>query len=221
MFIFNKKIKFKTKICYLSALVFLILSFFFAPLDFIWHAFHVPNDLPYRFSFIYTFILLTIGAYSLTKIKDTKPLLVSLSYLFCLLVITFAYYFNIDQITNKMLIINMVLISIYFIIYIISYYYKYTRKIMSVIFIGIISLECVIRVSNNWEIDQKIPDFYNNYYAIKGANNFLKDNDEEQRFLWDRNYMKGLLDNIISNKEDKYIEEEIETFKVLAKKYNS
>ena len=30
-------------------------------LNYIWHAFHFPNDLPYRFSFMYSFILLTMA----------------------------------------------------------------------------------------------------------------------------------------------------------------
>ena len=180
LFIFNKEIKIKTKICYLSALLFLILSFFLAPLDFIWHAFHVPNDLPYRFSFIYSFILLTICSYSLLKIKNTTFIQVLISFLFGIAIIIFAYFFNSEQITNKMLIINAILLGIYFIIYIITKYYKYTSKIMTVIFIGIIGLECIIRVSNNWEIEQPINDFYSNYPYIQSALNFLKDNDESK-----------------------------------------
>lgn len=190
IFIFNSKIKVKTKICYLSALAFLILSFFLGPLDFIWHAFHVPNDLPYRFSFVYTFILLTVSAYSLTKIKDTKPLLILISYIITLLVILFAYFFNIDQITNKMLVINAVLISIYFIIYLIYHFYKFSRKIMVVIFIGIIGLECTIRISNNWEIDQLITDYYQQYSAMESAIMFLKDNDNSEFYRVEQtNYM--------------------------------
>ena len=180
LFLLNKKINLKTKICYLSALSFLILSFFLAPLDFIWHAFHVPNDLPYRFSFIYTFIILTICAYSLTKIKETKLWQVVVGLVVGLSFIIFAYFFNIEQITNKMLIINAVLLGIFFIIYIITKYYKFTTKIMTVIFVAIIGLECIIRVSNNWEIDQLIDDFNSNYIPIKSALNFIEDNDENK-----------------------------------------
>lgn len=180
LFILNKDIKIKTKICYLSILAFLILSFFFAPLDFIWHAFHTPNDLPYRFSFIYTFILLTICSYSILKIKSTTLIQIIISALIALSLIIFAYFFNIEQITNKTIIINAVLVGIYFIIYLITKYYKYTTKIMVVIFIGIIGLECIIRVTNNWEIDQKIKDFYSNYPYIKSAINYIKNNDNDK-----------------------------------------
>jgi len=180
LFILNKEIKLKTKICYLSALIFLSISFFFAPLDFIWHAFHVPNDLPYRFSFIYTFLLLVICSYSLLKIKNSKLVHVIISLILSIGIILFAYLFNIDQITNKMLIINAVLIGIYFIIYLITKYYKFTVKIMCVIFTIVIGLECIIRVTTNWEIDQLITDFYNDYYPIKSALNYIKNNDNDK-----------------------------------------
>ena len=198
LFILNKEIKLKTKICYLSALIFLIISFFFAPLDFIWHAFHVPNDLPYRFSFIYTFLLLTICSYSLIKINKTTLINIIISLLTTFAIIIFAYYFNIEQITNKMIIINAVLIGIYFIIYLIIKYYLFTKKIMTVIFIGIISLECIIRVSNNWEIDQLIDDYYNNFYQIKNILTYI--NKEEN----DKFYRLEQLDTMTLNDSSWY-----------------
>ena len=180
LFIVSKEIKFKTKICYLSALLFLIISFFFAPLDFIWHAFHTPNDLPYRFSFIYTFLLLTISSYSLLNIKKNNIKDVIIATIISLGIILFAFFFNIEQITNKMLIINAILIGIYFIIYLITKYYKYTTKIMAVIFIGVIGLENIVRVTNNWEIDQLISDFYMNYPYMQSALNYIKNNENDK-----------------------------------------
>ena len=42
--------------CFLLA--FFALSFIIRQLDYIWHGFHFPNMLPYRFSFLYSFVLL-------------------------------------------------------------------------------------------------------------------------------------------------------------------
>lgn len=195
LFILNKNIKIKTKICYLSIILFLIISFFFAPLDFIWHAFHTPNDLPYRFSFIYTFLLLTISSYSLLNIRKNNIIEISFATLITLGIILFAYFFNIEQITNKIIIINAVLIGIYFIIYLISKYYKYTKKIMIVIFIGIIGLESIIRVSNNWEIDQLITDFYSNYPYMQSAINYIKNNDKDKFYRIEQNDYMTLNDS--------------------------
>ena len=50
----------KKKILFITVLLFFFLSFNINVLDFVWHAFHFPNDLPYRYSFIYVFSLINI-----------------------------------------------------------------------------------------------------------------------------------------------------------------
>lgn len=42
-------------------LAFLLISCNCNVLNFIWHGFHFPNMLPYRFSFLFSFVLLVIG----------------------------------------------------------------------------------------------------------------------------------------------------------------
>lgn len=51
----------KKKIAYGSLLVFMFVSFNFNLLDFIWHGFHFPNQLPGRQSFLFSFLLLVIA----------------------------------------------------------------------------------------------------------------------------------------------------------------
>ena len=68
----NKKINLKFKIMSLLIILFFFFSFNVTTLDFVWHAFHVPNDLPYRYSFIYVFVLVTLGYYSILRIKDIR-----------------------------------------------------------------------------------------------------------------------------------------------------
>ena len=48
----------------------LYLSFNMNYLNFVWHGFHFPNDLPYRFSFMYSFVLLVMAYKALIHIKD-------------------------------------------------------------------------------------------------------------------------------------------------------
>ncbi len=178
LFFTNPKINFKTKIGYTYLLLFLIFSFFIAPLDFIWHGFHVPNDLPYRFSFLYTFTLLTICSYSLIKLKEQKILFPIISYFATILLIIIIKFLPHLQITNKMLLINGIIVSIYFILYLISHFYPKTKKIMAFLFLIFISTECVIRVNNNWDIDQKVDNFYNDYDITETTLDFIRKNDD-------------------------------------------
>ena len=58
LFLTCKQIKLRDKICSVVFLLFLSCSFIFRQLDYIWHGFHFTNQIPYRFSFIYSFVLL-------------------------------------------------------------------------------------------------------------------------------------------------------------------
>ena len=58
LFLTQKKVKLRDKLCCIFLLVFLNLSFIIRQLDYIWHGFHFTNQIPYRFSFLYSFVLL-------------------------------------------------------------------------------------------------------------------------------------------------------------------
>ncbi|MCD8238581.1 MAG: YfhO family protein [Clostridiales bacterium] len=62
LFFGSKDIKPKKKIAFAVLIAFLILSLDFNVLDYIWHGFHFPNQLPGRWTFIFSFVLL-ITAY--------------------------------------------------------------------------------------------------------------------------------------------------------------
>lgn len=69
LYMMNRSIRTREKIANVVLLVILTASFNTNILNYIWHAFHFPNDLPYRFSFLYTFVLLTMAFRVLTKMK--------------------------------------------------------------------------------------------------------------------------------------------------------
>lgn len=70
LFVVNKDIRLKEKTAYILLLLFFLFSFDNNCLNFIWHAFHFPNDLPFRFSYMYSFILLVCGYKCIIKFKS-------------------------------------------------------------------------------------------------------------------------------------------------------
>ena len=61
LFLFGKKIPVRDKVCSVALLLFFNISFIIRQLDYIWHGFHFTNMIPYRFSFLYSFVLLTMA----------------------------------------------------------------------------------------------------------------------------------------------------------------
>lgn len=70
LFFFSKDISKKEKIFGLGIIAFFFLSFCTNILNYIWHAGHLPNGLPYRFSYIYIFFLIYFACLGFSKIKN-------------------------------------------------------------------------------------------------------------------------------------------------------
>ena len=58
LYLMAQDVKLRDKICAVAMLLFLNVSFIIRQLDYIWHGFHFTNMIPYRFSFLYSFVLL-------------------------------------------------------------------------------------------------------------------------------------------------------------------
>jgi len=58
LYLMAKDVKLRDKVCAVCLLLFFNVSFIIRQLDYIWHGFHFTNMIPYRFSFLYSFVLL-------------------------------------------------------------------------------------------------------------------------------------------------------------------
>ena len=58
LFLLQKNVRLRDKLCCVFLLLFFNVSFIIRQLDYIWHGFHFTNMIPYRFSFLYSFVLL-------------------------------------------------------------------------------------------------------------------------------------------------------------------
>lgn len=70
MYIFSNKIRSTEKIASVFLLSFFYISFNVNYLNFLWHGLHFPNDLPYRQSFIYSFILITMAYKAFANLSE-------------------------------------------------------------------------------------------------------------------------------------------------------
>ena len=178
-FYFNSDIKLKVKLGYTLLLIVLILSFVIAPLDYIWHAFHVPNDLPYRYSFLYSFVLIIIGAYSLYKINGLKAIYGYIIYGITLIFISLVWFVPFNNISRDMIYLNYGLSTIFFLSFIIFKYFDSYKKIVPYICMVTVVLEICVVINNNWDISHVASTFYSDYDSMRNGITFINDNDEE------------------------------------------
>ena len=72
LYLLSKDVKWKDKVCAVALLVFFMLSFILRQLDYIWHGFHFTNMIPYRFSFLYSFVMLYMAYKAWTQRENFK-----------------------------------------------------------------------------------------------------------------------------------------------------
>ena len=73
LFLTAKKVKFRDKLCCVFLLLFFMVSFIIRQLDYIWHGFHFTNMIPYRFSFLYSFVMLYMAYRAYLLHRTFKP----------------------------------------------------------------------------------------------------------------------------------------------------
>lgn len=72
-FCLSKKIRLREKLCSVGLLLFFMLSFILRQLDYIWHGFHFTNMIPYRFSFLFSFVVLCMAYRAYQLREEYKP----------------------------------------------------------------------------------------------------------------------------------------------------
>ena len=94
LFFTCNKIKIRERIAGGAMLLFFMLSFVIRQLDFIWHGFHFPNMLPYRFSFLFSFVLIVLAYRVFMNLENVKILHILITILVLSGVVYLGYKYN-------------------------------------------------------------------------------------------------------------------------------
>ncbi len=76
MYFFLSSVPLRQKVAHGGLIVLLLLSMDVNYLDFIWHGFHFPNEVPFRFAFVFSFTLLVVAFEVYGRIDEIMPSLV-------------------------------------------------------------------------------------------------------------------------------------------------
>ena len=173
----NKKINLRFKIISLIAILFFYFCFNINVIDFIWHAFHVPNDLPYRYSFLYTFCLVVIAYYSFLRIKEVSFLKISICFAILVVIVLLSIKLDFANIDEKRAIVDILLLTLDYIV--ITLYINSKNKILSYLLVIISMLECIYGISINWQIDHDIAAFMSDKKGITSLISKIKKDDND------------------------------------------
>ncbi len=103
----------RRRLAYLGLFFMMGISLVINQLDLLWHGLHSPNDLPYRFSFLYSFALLLIAFEVLYRIKDIKPSQIAVSVFGIAVYLIIEEQFGTQEYSYDSLYLSFALIAVY------------------------------------------------------------------------------------------------------------
>lgn len=178
LFVVNKDIRFKEKTAYILMMLFFLFSFDNNWMNFIWHAFHFPNDLPFRFSYMYSFLILVCGYKCMLKFKsiDIKDIgFVGMAWLFFIIVA--------QKMSTTKMSETTIYISIAFIIIWTGFLFlfrkgKLEKTLISATALVLVFSEVLVADTGSILITQKNSDYSDNYDAYTQAVEEIEDSDD-------------------------------------------
>ncbi len=163
LFYFTKSIPLREKISTTALLGVLFISFNTNYLNYIWHGFHYPNDLPYRFSFMYTFIILVVAFKTLTRIREFKPKELLGIGIGVSLFIVITEKVGSKNVDDYSVIISLVFAIIYTVAFYIFSNKKYNRQATALFLFCCFVAEYAVANTDNYVMNQELKYYSSDY----------------------------------------------------------
>lgn len=154
LFLFTKTVSAREKIISALVIVFFFLSFNTNYLNYVWHGFHFPNDLPYRFSYMYSFFLLIFAYKALIRINEfSKNMILATGCALVVFVIA-AQKMESKNLTELSVYISIAIIAVYTIVLLMMRSKKFQASAMaSLVFLCAVA-EVSAADTNNFSMSQ-------------------------------------------------------------------
>lgn len=171
LYIVNKEIKIKEKIVYVFLLVFFICCFDINWANFVFHAFHFPNDLPYRFSFMYCFIVLVIAFRSLMHFKSIDYKDVAYTGILWVIVLLFMQKYQTNKMSDFVIYLNIALIMAWTAVFLIVKKGKTQKALLALTIFAMTFCEVAVSDMNSYEFTQYGKEYLDHYDSYTQAIN--------------------------------------------------
>lgn len=178
LYLINKEIKLKEKLVYVLLLIFFLFSFDNNVMNFMWHAFHFPNDLPFRYSYMYTFILLVISFRGLMHIRSINYkdiMYVSLSWIFFICV---AQKFITTKMSEVTIYVSIAFIIVWCGVLLLLKKTDYKKALLHFTLIAMAFCEVIVSDCNSMVITQDNSSYKANYASYTEAISAIEKEDK-------------------------------------------
>ncbi len=127
-FIRSRKIRLREKIAAVLVLAFLLISCNCNILNYIWHGFHFPNMLPYRFSFLFSFVLLTLAYRAFQLVLEEKQTIWDIAAMLVMTIAVFLISYSVQE--NRAVFYTLAVTVLYTVILLLYFRRIFSRRLM-------------------------------------------------------------------------------------------
>lgn len=190
-----RKISVKEKVATTLLLGLFFFAFNFNIPNYIIHAFHFPNDLPFRFSFIYSFFLLITAYKVILNISDFTGKEIFTSSMALIVFIIIVEKTEQINVTITSVAISIIMAAVYATVLWLLKNPKYYQSTVSLLLLCCVFAEAAVANTDNFEITQQKPNFVNGYSQFRVLKEDLDETEGGNNYRMELTDLNTLMDN--------------------------
>lgn len=177
LFLVNNKIKLKEKATYVVLIIFFVFCFNNNCAEYIWHAFHFPNDLPYRYSYMYSFIIAVMGYKTILNFKGIKVKDIAYTGLAIISFVIICQKFLTNKMTNSTIYATIIFVALWCGFLFLLKNKNAQKKTVSFVLVTFILCETIISSIVGLPLNQDNKNYKENYKTYTVAINYIDNKD--------------------------------------------
>lgn len=194
LYLMTKSISKKEKLVNISILSLFMIGFNLNTLNYIWHGFHFPNDLPYRQSFMYSFLLLIVAFKTFVRLREIPNKMIAFSGFATVALVILAEELESKNVNTSTVIISLVFVVIYALVIVTLKDKKYQTVTVSVLLLCCVCSEAIIADTGNYSMDQPKTNYVSDYSAFQTVKEQLDAANNDNFYRMELSYLRTRMD---------------------------
>nr|MCR5042047.1 YfhO family protein [Clostridia bacterium] len=194
MYFFCKKISYKKKIAAVIVLIFFYASFVLNYINFLWHGLHFPNDLPFRWSYMYSFFLILLAYNALTHIRsfDAKHILLCAGAIFAFIIVVQ----KVEQknVSTSTVYISLAFTAVFALLYVVMSSRRWARAATELFLLCAVMTEIVVADTGHYNVSQSKTAYAGDYYQYQEIRELTEIEDSTPFYRTELSALKARMD---------------------------
>lgn len=194
LYIFCDKISAKARGAHIVLLAIFFVGFNLNYANYILHAFHFPNDLPFRFSFLYSFLLITMAYEVLMHIRSISSKAILGAGFGVILLAVIIQRFGMDNVSDNTVYISIGFAALYTIVLGLMRKKEYAQTAVSLLLMCCVFAEVAIADIDHFKITQEKVNFVNGYNDFRNLKDTLDKKEKTDKYRLEVTNINTLMD---------------------------